>query len=68
MEFQIRRPDGSLEWRRHIPWNLVQHGACEWHAIHASNGRLLARSFISAAHLESTMSGVTEPVPHYKPR
>lgn len=68
MQFQVRRPDGSLEWRRHVPWNLVQCGNSEWHAIHAGNRRLVARSFISAAHLETIMACVTEPVPHYKPR
>ena len=68
MVFQVKRPDGSLEWRRHVPWNLVQVSGSEWHAIHAGDGRLVARDYVSAAHLESVMASMTEIVPHYKPR
>lgn len=66
MVFYVLRPDGTREARRHTPWNMVQKDNQEWHAIHAGNGRLLARDFVSAAHLEQSMAGRTEPVPHFK--
>lgn len=66
MEFQTRRPDGSLEWRRHIPFHLLPDGQ-RWKAVHAGNGRLLGR-FDTRELGERSMASMTEPVPHYKPR
>ena len=66
MEFQIRRPDGSLEWRRHVPFHILPDGR-RWKAIHAENGRLQGR-FDTREIAERSMGMMTEPVPLRKPR
>jgi hypothetical protein len=64
MVFQVKRPDGSLEWRRHVPFHVLPDGN-RWKAVHAGNGRLMGR-FDTQAIAERSMASVTEPVPHYK--
>lgn len=66
MEFQVRRPDGSLEWRRHVPFHILPDGA-RFKAVHAGNGKICGR-FDSIKIAERSMGSMTEPVPHYKPR
>ena len=64
MEFQARRPDGSLEWRRHVPFHILPDGQ-RFKAMHAGNGRLLGR-FDTVEIAERSMRCMTEPIPHYK--
>ena len=64
MEFQIRRPDGSLEWRRHVPFHILPDGQ-RFKAVHAGNGRLLGR-FDTVEIAERSMRCMTDPIPHYK--
>jgi hypothetical protein len=66
MEFQIRRADGTLEWRRHIPYDILPDGQ-RWKAVHKGNGRLLGR-FDAPQTAQRNMDTCTEPVPHYKPK
>jgi hypothetical protein len=65
MIFTVNRPDGSTEYRRHVPFHILPDGN-RWRAVHAGNGRLLGR-FDTAALAEKCMRGMTEKVPHFKP-
>lgn len=64
MEFQARRPDGSMEWRRHVPFHILPDGQ-RFKVVHAGNGRLLGR-FDTVEIAERSMRCMTELVPHYK--
>jgi hypothetical protein len=66
MIFTVKRPDGSIEHRRHVPFNILQDGA-RWKAVHAGSGQLLGR-FDSQELAERSLSSTTEIVPHFKPR
>jgi|LakMenEpi03Aug12_release.lakeMendotaPanAssembly.Ray.scaffolds.fasta_scaffold367833_3 hypothetical protein len=65
MIFTVTRPDGSTEYRRHVPFNIIPDGA-RWKAVHAGNGQLLGR-FDTAELAEQCMLCTTEKVPHFKP-
>jgi hypothetical protein len=61
MEFTIRHPTtGALERRRHIPY-VVRVNGNTWEAWHAEKHRLVARDYISEAHLRASMATCTEP-------
>ena len=62
MQFTIRRPDGSLEVRQHIPFTIKQSGPCEWLAHDPRNGRLIARGYVSEKHLRESCESCTEHV------
>jgi hypothetical protein len=64
MIFRTHRPDGALEWRRHIPFNIIPDGN-RFKAVHAGNGSLLGR-FDTAEHAERALRCMTEAIPHYK--
>jgi hypothetical protein len=66
MIFATKRADGTIEHRRHVPFNILQDGS-RWKAVHAGTGQLLGR-FDSAEIAERAMNCTTEVVPHYKAR
>lgn len=65
MIFAVKRPDGSTEYRRHIPFHIF-HDGDRWRAVHSGNGQLLGK-FDTAELAENCMRCMTEKVPHFKP-
>lgn len=65
MIFQATLANGSKEWRRHVPYNVLPDGG-RFKAIHAGNGRLLGR-YDTLQLAERELNCRTETVPHYKP-
>lgn len=59
MLFTVRKPDGSTENRRHVPYTLQNIGD-RVHAHDARTGRLIGR-FIDKATAERICNSITEP-------
>jgi hypothetical protein len=62
--FAVKRLDGTIEHRRHIPFDLLQEGS-RWKAVHAGKGHIIGR-FDTVESAERSMRSMTEVVPHYK--
>ena len=54
------------EVRQHIPFTITQSGPREWVAHDPRSGRLIARGWISAEHMQASCESMTEHVRYVK--